>query len=166
MRGSRLKVQGSRQTRERGRFACRGRRRFSLAPCRGFTFVEIMLVVIIIGVMAAMVLPRFAGRTQQARIARAKADIASIGLALDLNELDLGQYPSALAELVAKSAPSGLTQEQQSQWNGPYLKKGLPKDSWGREYQYTRDSQHGQDYDIYSLGPDGQPGNDDVTNWD
>ncbi len=134
---------------------------------RGFTLIEIMLVVIIIGVLAAMVVPRFAGRTEQAKMARARSDVASIGLALDLYELDMGKYPAALVDLTAKDAPSGLTtQEEKAQWNGPYLKKGLPKDPWGREYQFASQSQHNQDYDLYSLGPDGQPGNDDITNWE
>ena len=62
-------------------------------------------------------------------------------------------------------ATSGLNQQQQAQWNGPYLKKGLPKDPWSRDYLYVAQSQHQQDYDLYSLGPDGQPGNDDITNW-
>ena len=131
----------------------------------GFTLVEIMLVVIIIGVLAAMVVPRFAGRTEQAKVARAKSDLAAIGLALDLYEMDVGQYPRTLAELVANDPPSSLSEAMRAQWNGPYLKKGLPKDPWGREYQFVRESQHQQDYDLYSLGTDGQPGSDDVTNW-
>ena len=131
----------------------------------GFTLVEIMLVVIIIGVLAAMVVPRFAGRTEQAKIARAKSDIAAISLALDLYEMDVGQYPPTLAELVAKDPPSSLSESMRAQWNGPYLKKGLPKDPWGREYQFMKVSQHQQDYDVFSLGSDGQPGNDDVANW-
>ena len=137
----------------------------SLVSKRGFTLVEIMLVVIIIGVLAAMVVPRFAGRTEQAKIARAKSDIAAIGLALDLYELDLGQYSSALADLTVKDPPSGLSEEAKGQWNGPYLKKGLPKDPWGREYLYSRESKHHQDYDLSSLGSDGQPGKDDIANW-
>ena len=125
-----------------------------------------MLVVIIIGVLAAMVVPRLAGRTEQAKMARAKSDLAAIGLALDLYELDIGQHPQDLSTLVVSSAPSGLSPDAQARWNGPYLKKGLPKDPWGRPYVYASPSQHNLDYDLSSLGADGQPGNDDVTNWE
>lgn len=118
-----------------------------------FTLVEIMLVVIIIGVLAAMVIPRFAGRTEQAKIARAASDLAAIALALDLYEFDLGGYPASLEELMAREG------------HGPYLKKGLPRDPWGRPYQYVRESAHQQDYDLSSLGPDGQRSDDDIANW-
>ena len=142
------------------------RARKTLRNSSGFTLIEIMLVVIIIGVLAAMVVPRFAGRTEQAKVARASSDIAAIGLALDLYELDLGTYPASLSELIAKDAPAGLSEEARERWNGPYLKKGLPKDPWGRDYQYNKESQHSQDYDLLSLGADGQPGDDDVANWE
>ena len=133
---------------------------------RGLTLIELTLVMVILGVLAAMVVPRFAGQGEKARIARAKSDIAAIGLALDLYELDTGHYPPSLEELTKRDPPSDLTTESKTRWNGPYLKKGLPKDPWGRPYTYNRESQHNQDYDLSSLGPDGQPGNDDVANWD
>jgi general secretion pathway protein G len=125
-----------------------------------------MLVVVIIGVLAAMVVPRLAGRTEQAKVARATSDLAAIGVALDLYELDAGRYPETLEELVSREAPSHLSEEMKARWNGPYLKRGLPKDPWGRPYVYKRDSEHHQDYDLSSLGADGQAGKDDVTNWE
>jgi len=135
-------------------------------PHSGFTLVEIMLVVIIIGVLAAMIVPRFAGRTEQAKIARAASDLAAIGLSLDLYELDLGRYPDALDALVTRHPPADLTEEERGRWSGPYLKKGLPNDPWGRAYHYARESQHDQDYDLSSVGPDGHPSRDDITSWE
>ena len=132
-------------------------------PANGFTLIELMLVIIIIGVLAAMVVPRLTGRTEQAKIARANADLAAIGIALDLYELDVGAYPDTLEELVRREPPPEL---ESGKWNGPYLKKGLPNDPWGHQYIYSRESQHSQDYDLSSLGPDGKAGNDDISNWD
>lgn len=128
----------------------------------GFTLVEIMLVVVIIGVLAAMVVPRFAGRRKQAETSRAKSDLAAIGLAIDMYELDMGTYPKDLKELIDK--PAG-----QDAWNGPYLKRGLPVDPWRHPYEYKFPSDHadkGQDYDLVSLGPDGKEGQDDLTYWE
>ena len=72
---------------------------------------------------------------------------------------------SHLDELVSREAPSHLSEDARAKWNGPYLKKGLPKDPWGRPYDYKKESQHAQDYDLTSLGADGQPGHDDIANW-
>ena len=123
---------------------------------KGFTLVELMLVVIIIGVLVGMIMPRLAGRSQEARIAAAQADIFSnISTALDLYELDNGKYPQSLDELLKKT-----------EGKGPYLKR-RPVDPWRKPYKYKSPGTHTEDYDLYSLGPDGQEGNsDDVTNWE
>lgn len=126
---------------------------------KAFTLVELLLVVVIIGALAAMIVPRLAGRSEQARIAIARTDVTSnIPLALDLYELDNGRYPSALQALLVN--PGGL-----KNWNGPYIKKAAT-DPWGNCYLYRHPSSHGKDYDLYSLGPDGVEGNDDVTSWE
>ena len=128
-----------------------------MSQAKGFTLIEIMLVVIIIGVLVAMVMPRLAGRSQEARIAAANADIFSnISVALDLYELDNGKYPDNLDTLLSK------TQEGK----GPYLKR-KPADPWKKPYKYKAPGAHNsEDYDLYSIGPDGQEGtSDDITNW-
>ncbi|MBI4845718.1 MAG: type II secretion system major pseudopilin GspG [Candidatus Omnitrophica bacterium] len=134
---------------------------------KGFTLIELMLVVIIIGTLAALVIPRLAGRAEQARITAAKADILSnIPLALDLYELDNGGFPTTqqgLAALVGKPT----TPPMPKNWNGPYLKK-KPVDPWGNPYQYISPGIHNRDdYDLYSFGKDmAEGGNDDLTNWE
>lgn len=132
-----------------------------------FTLIEIMLVVIIIGILAAMVIPNIAGRGEQARVSAARADIdANLTSALDLYELDNGQYPTTeqgLKALLEKpsSAPAPAI------WNGPYLKKKrMPFDPWGREYRYVSPGAHNtEEFDLFSYGQDGVEGRDDIVNW-
>ncbi|MFH1856001.1 MAG: type II secretion system major pseudopilin GspG [Candidatus Omnitrophota bacterium] len=132
----------------------------------GFTLIELMLVVVIIAALASMVVPRLAGRSEQAKISRAQADISSnISLALKLYELDNGNYPTTeqgLDALMSKSSGNPIPEN----WNGPYLEK-KPIDSWGRAYHYRYPGAYSAaGYDLYSLGKDGQESDDDVTNWE
>ena len=133
-----------------------------------FTLVELLLVVSIIAVLAALVVPRFVGRSQQARITASKQEIVgSIGVALDLFEQDMGRYPTSEEGLrVLITAPS---QGDAASWRGPYLKSAsVPTDPWGQEYQFVYPSQLTQMptlYDLVSAGPDGQFGGEgDITN--
>lgn len=128
---------------------------------RGFTLIEILLVVIIIGILVGLVAPKLSGRSEEARIQAARADIeGGLALALDLYEVDNGSFPSGLQDLVTKT-------QNAENWRGPYLKKGLPKDPWNQEYVYKYPGTHNPSgYDLFSKGPDRQEGSqDDISNW-
>lgn len=134
---------------------------------RGFSLIEILLVVVIIGTLAAMMIPRISGRSEQARIAAAKADVnVNIPTALKLYELDNGFFPTTEQGLVGLlRKPS--TQPTPQNWNGPYLEKN-PIDPWGRPYQYASPgTNRPHDYDLHSAGKSAsaEKMDDDVTNW-
>lgn len=125
----------------------------------GFTLIEIMLVVVIIGILAAIATVSFSGRIGQSQESAAAASIEAISLALDLYEIDNFTFPQTLQALVSDpgSAPN---------WRGPYLKKGLPKDPWGNEFIYrVPGSRNPNSYDILSHGLDGSESGDDIGNW-
>ncbi len=135
---------------------------------RGFTLIEVMVVVVILGILAAIVVPRVMGRPDEARVIKAQQDVRALSAALDLYRLDNFVYPSTdqgLEALVEKPAdlPPGARWKQEG-----YVDR-LPVDPWGAPYQYLQPGQHGP-YDLYSLGADGAPGGDayaaDVGNWD
>lgn len=131
---------------------------------RGFTLIEIMIVVIIIGLLAGLVGPRLFGKLTQAKQKSAKAQIELFGTALDAFRLDVGRYPTTEEGLKAlREKPSGL-----EAWKGPYLPKEIPLDPWGKPYLYKSPGEHGE-YDLLSYGLDGVEGgegeNEDVVSW-
>lgn len=130
---------------------------------KGFTLIEVMVVVAILGLLAAMVVPNLIGRDEEARINKAKQDISSLENALDLYRLDNFAYPTTdqgLDALVKK--PSGSPEAKRYK-EGGYIKK-LPTDPWGNAYQYLKPGSHGA-VDVYSFGPDQTPSEDDIGNW-
>jgi general secretion pathway protein G len=131
---------------------------------QGFTLVEMLLVLVILAVLAAIVIPKFSGRSQQAKETAAKSQISSIELALDAFEVDNGFYPAGATGLNALVDQPNNAQN----WKGPYLKKGVPLDPWGNPYIYTYPGKNNaRGYDLLSTGPDGRAGgDDDINNWD
>lgn len=128
---------------------------------KGFTLIEMMLVVVIISILVTVVLPRLTGKTEQARISAAKLQIETIGMALDSFELDNGRYPNTTEGLNGLRVNPGNLKK----WNGPYLKKDIVTDPWGNAYVYASPGTHNTDYDLHSLGPNGVEGGDDIGNW-
>jgi len=131
---------------------------------QAFTLVEMLLVLVILAVLAAIVIPKFSGRSQQAKITAAASQINSIEMALDSFEVDTGFYPKGANGLDGLlNPPSGATG-----WKGPYLKKGVPHDPWGNPYVYNYPGKNNADgYDLMSMGPDLRVGgDDDITNYD
>lgn len=143
-------------------------RRFAAAVQRGFTLIEIMVVVVILGVLAALVVPKLMGRTDEARIVAAKQDISTIMQALKLYKLDNQRYPSTEQGLQALITRPTAGPAANGWKTGGYLDK-LPKDPWGGAYQLLSPGIKGE-IDVFSFGADGQPGgtgNDaDIGSWD
>ncbi|NWB90845.1 type II secretion system major pseudopilin GspG [Pseudomonas agarici] len=141
---------------------------FGTSVQRGFTLIEIMVVVVIIGVLGALVVPQFMGRTDQAKVTAAQTDIQSIGTALEMYRLDNFNYPSTqqgLEALVRK--PLGTPEPKN--WNPHGYLKRLPVDPWGTPYQYLSPGTRSKSYDLYSFGADGVSGGEeqagDIGNW-
>ncbi|HEY2807307.1 MAG TPA: type II secretion system major pseudopilin GspG [Steroidobacteraceae bacterium] len=134
---------------------------------RGFTLIEIMVVVIIIGLMASLIVPAVIGQVDKAKITKAKGDIRALETALTMYRLDNSKYPTTdqgLTALVTQPADPTI-----KNWKpGGYLQR-VSKDPWGNDYQYGNPGTHGKEYDLYTLGADGAPGGDgndaDIGNW-
>ena len=128
---------------------------------RGFSLIELLLVMVILAVLAAIIVPRFTGRGKQARITAAQTDIRNVQTALTSFEAENDRFPTEAEGLEALvTEPADLRN-----WNGPYLER-VPKDPWGNKYVYVCPGKHNTDYDLYSFGPNGQEGDDDdIGNW-
>ncbi|HTE41186.1 MAG TPA: type II secretion system major pseudopilin GspG [Steroidobacteraceae bacterium] len=128
----------------------------------GFTLLEIMVVVVIIGILGALIAPQIFGQVEKARVTKAKQDIKSLESALEMYRLDNFRYPTELKALVEKPV------EAKNWKTGGYLQR-LEKDPWDSDYQYAFPGQHGKVYDLYTFGADGQEGGEeydaDITNW-
>jgi general secretion pathway protein G len=138
----------------------------SPSPLRqpGFTLLELLVVLVIIGLLVGYVAPRFFSQVGKSEVKVARAQIKSLEDALDQYRLDVGHYPTTDQGLAAlNTQPAGETK-----WQGPYLRKAVPNDPWGHPYQYQAPGNHGE-YDLFSLGKDGQPGGTgeaaDIANW-
>jgi general secretion pathway protein G len=132
----------------------------------GFTLIELLVVIIVLGLLVGLVGPRLFGRVGQSKQATAKAQIELIGAGLDQYRLDVGAYPASAQGLDALQKNPGSAPN----WNGPYLKKSVPRDPWGYPYKYRCCPGQFGEYDLWSEGADGAPGgegeNADVTSWD
>jgi len=132
----------------------------------GFTLIEIMVVMMIIGLLMALVGPRFIRQSEKAQVQAARIQIEQLGLALDTFRLDVGRYPNTQEGLAAlRQRPFGV-----DRWDGPYLKKEVPKDPWDRAYLYRSPGEAGRPYELVSLGADGSPSgegdNRDIASWE
>ncbi|HYK25657.1 MAG TPA: type II secretion system major pseudopilin GspG [Steroidobacteraceae bacterium] len=131
----------------------------------GFTLLELLVVMVIIGLLAGFVAPRYFAQVDKSRIKVARAQIDALDKALEQFRLDVGRLPTTEEGLSAlNTAPPGI-----ANWEGPYLKKAVPLDPWGHSYLYVQPGTHQNDFDLVSYGRDGQAGGTgedaDITNW-
>ena len=136
----------------------------------GFTLIELLVVLVILGLLLGLVGPQVLGYLGSAKSDTAALQIKNLAATLDLFRLDIGRYPTQAEGLAALAAQPQGTTNTISGWNGPYVKGGaVPQDPWQRAYIYRFPGEHGQPYDLFSLGADGREGgedeNRDVTNW-
>ena len=131
---------------------------------KGFTLIELLIVMVILGMLAALVGPRMFGKVEKSKQKAAKAQISLFETTLDTYRLDVGKYPTTEQGLKALRSKSG----ESDKWDGPYLSKEVPKDPWGNEYIYESPGEHGE-YDLISMGADGGQGGEgddiDIVNW-
>ena len=137
---------------------------------RGFTLIELMVVIVILGILAGLIIPRIMGRPDEARAAKARMQIESMETALKLYRLDSGDYPTTEQGLQALVEPPAVGSLTKNWRQGGYLEKGkLPKDPWDRDFIYISPGAHG-DFDLSCLGADGEPGgegkNKDINSWE
>lgn len=136
----------------------------SAAYVAGFTLLELLVVMVIIGMLASFVAPKFFAQIGKSQTKTARAQIDALEKSLDQYRLDIGHYPTTEQGLAAlNERPAG-----EAKWSGPYLKKSVPMDPWSHAYIYKAPGEHGE-YDLLSYGKDGQPGGndeaEDITNW-
>lgn len=139
------------------------------SPARGFTLIELLVVIVVLGLLAALVGPRIIGRVSEAKTTAARAQIELLGVALDNYRLDTGGYPTTSQGLEALWVRP-TTDPAPPNWRGPYVKKAVPLDPWGRPYLYRSPGvENPATYDLATLGRDGQPGGEaedaDVMSW-
>lgn len=130
----------------------------------GFTLLELLVVLVILGLLAGYVAPKYFSQVGKSEVKTARAQIDALEKALDQYRIDTGRYPNAEQGLAALNAKPA----DEPRWDGPYLKKAVPVDPWGKPYQYRNPGERGE-IDLFSFGRDGQPGGDgdgaDIGNW-
>lgn len=131
---------------------------------RGFTLLELLVVLVILGLLAGYVAPKYFSQVGKSEVKTARAQIIALEKALDQYRIDTGRYPNTEQGLAALNAKPA----DEARWDGPYLKKAVPNDPWGKPYQYRNPGERGE-IDLFSFGRDSQPGGDgdgaDIGNW-